>query len=90
MRRANILFEGPPSGSKYCEGCDLWDTTCADGDHCPIFGDVYQETEEPNRGLRCRPDECLGNERTVRAGIVTADVRFQHWVASPVRDKIKP
>jgi hypothetical protein len=85
-RRANILFEGPPDGSKYCEGCQLWEETRKEN-HCPIFGDVYEETEgETTRGLHCRPDECSGNEDLVRRGIATAAPGFQKWVRSPYRD----
>ena len=88
--RANILFDGPTRGSAYCEGCPLYEVAGdARGSGCPIFGDVYRETEgESTAGLLCRAPECIGNERIVRMGIVTADARFRRWVASPVRDKI--
>jgi hypothetical protein len=88
-RRANILFEGPPAGSKYCEGCALWEET-SKANHCPVFGDVYEEDEgEATRGLHCRPAECQGNEHIVRNGISSSTNYFRRWVASPFRDRIR-
>jgi hypothetical protein len=89
MKRANILFEGPPRGAKYCGGCPLWEIASdARGSGCPIFGDVYQETEGPGRGCLCRAPECIGNEHIVEAGIKNSNAYFRRWVASPFRDKI--
>jgi len=91
MKRANILFEGPRAGSPYCEGCCLYEIAGdARGSGCPIYGDVYRETEGEAAGLLCRAPECIGNERIVRDGIRTASPRFQNWVCSPFRDKVGP
>ena len=86
--RAVLLIDGPPAKAKYCEGCPLFEVTDRD-QHCPYFGDVYQETEEPNRGCHCRPPECHENESRVFLGVRASSRSFQRWVASPTRDAME-
>ena len=87
MNRAQLLIEGPPARNPYCEGCSLFEVSR--GQHCPYFGDLYQETDGPNVGLHCRPPECLANERRVLLGVEASSRSFQRWVASPIRDVMK-
>lgn len=63
--RAVLMFDGPPRGNPYCEGCPLYQPATENGDSCPIWGMLYRETQEPNDGLLCRADECRDNETAV-------------------------
>ena len=87
MTRAFLLIEGPPARKKHCEGCPLFEASR--GEHCPYFGDIYNETEGPDQGLHCRPPECLENERRVFLGVRSSSRSFRRWVESPLRDVMR-
>lgn len=78
MKRAVLMFDGPPRGQRYCEGCPLYPAAEKAGDTCPIWGTLYRETRKPHDGLLCREDACIDNECAVadeeKRGSVYADL----------------
>jgi len=77
VRRAVLMFDGPPRFSKHCEGCPLYEVASLGKDDCPIWGSLYRETRAQNNGLLCRADECIDNE----IAVADAKKRDSIWLA---------
>jgi hypothetical protein len=63
--RAVLMFDGPPAGARYCEGCPLFEVARDEqdgGPTCPIWGTLYLKESGPSQGLLCRADACIDNE----------------------------